>query len=184
MERKISFGKVDGYENGHKNCEVVAELKLENGCFSASCNLWNHIHTDIIMAGQCFDTLVKNFPELNNNEMFVEVLDLWEKYHLNDMHAGTPTQERLLKEAVASGELKAYGANNYDETCAYLESKGMLYDAGHMVIKTDKDGQEYTVPYKYGTGWLKEEIPEEDLERIESIVNFGVVLDRDEEMER
>lgn len=71
----------------------------------------------------------------------MEVYDLWENYHLNNFHAGTKAQEDLLKEAVKNRELNTYGANNYKETCAYLESKDMLYDKDYLVSKTK--GWEY-----------------------------------------
>lgn len=178
MERRIFFGKVDGYHNGRRNCEVTADLCYdeEKGTFSACGTLWNHNHSNILMGGQCFDELEEEYHELSENESFREVLYLWKNYHLNDMHAGTKSQESLLKEAVKNGELERYGANNYEETCNYLESKGMLFDVGYMVEKTNKDGQVCMVPYKYGSGWLKEDIPEGDVERIVSLVRDGVVL--------
>ena len=182
MKRTISFGKVDGYHTGKKNCEVTAEISYDErkGTFSAVIDLWNFKHSDILMGGQCFDEIAEEFPELMNNEAFKEVHYLWKNYHLNDFHAGTKAQESVLKEAVKNGELKAYGANNYQETCSYLESKGLLYDTEYMVEKTDKNGETHKVPYKYGSGWLKEDIPEEDVDRIVSLAKDGVVLERDD----
>lgn len=181
--RKISFGKVDGYHIGKKNCEVTAELKYENGNFSASANLWYATHANILMGGQCFDSLASEFPELLENEVFAEVVSLWKEYHLNYMHAGTKAQEYALKDAVKNGILPGYGANYYKESCDYLDSLGLLYDRDHLVEKTDKAGTTEKVPYKYGSGWIKEEIPEEDAKRIEHLINYGTVLGK-EEMER
>lgn len=181
MERTIKIGKINFYDNEKRknhNVEIILRLSLSNdNCFSAVANVWNFPHSDILMGGQCFDTILNDFPEVKKNPIFMEVYDLWKKYHLNDLRAGTKAQEDLLKEAVKNGELNTYGANNYKETCAYLESKNMLYDKNYLVSKKQKDGSTKKVPYRYryGTDWLKEEIPEQDLLRIKSLITNGIV---------
>ena len=176
MERTIKIGKINFYDNekrANHNVEVTLRLNDDN-CFSAVAKVWNFWHNNILLNGQCFDRL-NEFPEINQNPVFMEVYDLWKKYPLNDLHAGTKAQEDLLKEAVKNGELNTYGANNYKETCAYLESKDMLYDKNYLVSKKQKDGKIIKVPYQYGTGWLKEEIPKEDLLRIKSLIKKGQI---------
>ena len=106
------------------------------------------------MGGQCLDSIAKYVE----NDTFKLIYKMWEKYHLNGMHAGTHAQEEALKEAVKSGKLERYGANNYTETCDYLKSIG-LYEVEY-------NGK----PYKYGHGWLFWEIPEEDLKQIEKLL--------------
>lgn len=177
MERTIKIGKINFYDNEKRaNHDVEVTLRLnDDNCFSAVANVWNFHHSDILMGGQCFDTILNDFPEVKKNPIFMEVYDLWKNYHLNDFHAGTKAQEDLLKEAVKNGELNTYGANNYKETCAYLESKDMLYDKNYLVSKKQKDGSTIIVPYRYGTGWLKEEIPKEDLLRIKSLIKKGQI---------
>jgi hypothetical protein len=177
MERTIKIGKINFYDNEKRtNHDVEVTLRLsDDNCFSAEAKVWNFHHSDILMDGQCFDTILNDFPKVKKNPIFMEVYDLWENYHLNNFHAGTKAQEDLLKEAVKNRELNTYGANNYKETCAYLESKDMLYDKDYLVSKKQKDGNTIKVPYQYGTGWLKEEIPEEDLLRIKSLITDGIV---------
>lgn len=177
MERTIKIGKINFYDNEKRaNHDVEVTLRLnDDNCFSAVANVWNFHHSDILMGGQCFDTILNDFPKVKKNPIFMEVYDLWENYHLNDLHAGTKAQEDLLKEAVKNGELNTYGANNYKETCAYLESKNMLYDKNYLVSEKQKDGSTIKVPYQYGTSWLKEEIPEQDLLRIKSLITDGIV---------
>lgn len=163
---KINFLGVN--KSGQCRNSVEAELSLsEDNCFSASAYLWNDNHNGVYMGGQCFDIL-KEIPEVTELPIFQEIYDLWNKYHLNDLRAGTKAQEEILKEAIRNGELKACGANSYDKSCAYLESKDMLYDKNYLVEK---------VPYKYGSGWLKEEIPEKDLLRIRSLIQTGKIYD-------
>lgn len=182
MERTIKIGKINFYDNEKRtnhDVEIILRLSLSNdNCFSAIANVWNFPHSDILMGGQCFDTILNDFPEMKKNPIFMEVYDLWKNYHLNDLHAGTKAQEDLLKEAVKNGELNTYGANNYKETCAYLESKDMLYDKNYLVSKKQKDGSTIKVPYQYGTGWLKEEIPEQDLLRIKSLITNGIIYEK------
>ena len=82
MKKTINFGK------RAVNNEITIELELrdtDKGAeFSACANVWNSKHTDIIMGGQCIDTIGKY---LRGNKTYNTILDLWKKYHLNGMHA-------------------------------------------------------------------------------------------------
>ena len=179
MNRTIDIQKVDGYGKDEKNCMVSVELKLDSGNFSASADLWNSNRSDILMGGRCFDNLLNNYPELKDNDVFMETYDLWSKYHLNGMHAGTPEQEKAIEEWMK--ERKAQG-NEYDykSACEYLKSIG-LYEVPVATIDLEanpqfKDAEEGAM-YEYGHSWLKEKIPEQDVERIESLIKKGVVKD-------
>jgi len=167
---KISFGKIDGHRNGKKNCEVIAELSLsEDNCFSASAAVYNFNHTDYIMGGQCFDTLLEENRELEKNPLFMEIYKLWKKYHLNDMHAGTPIQEAAIEEWKARGN-----QYDYEAVCNYLK-KIDLYEVPIDTIDKKAnpcfEGKEGT--YRYGSSWLKERIPEPDIKKILFIIKFG-----------
>ena len=177
MERTLEIQKVDGNKNGRKNCMVTVDLEFKNGNFSASADLWNFIQSDILMGGQCFDSLLQAYPELKENDLFMESYDLWKKYHLNDMHAGTPAQEAAIKEWEAAG-------HNYDykKACAYLESIGLYevpIETAHFSNPNSKHENDKT--YKYGHGWLKEEIPAADVERIEYLIENGLVKEKENE---
>lgn len=187
MERTIHITNINYNginKTGAKRNSVEAELRLYNknnhDCFSASASIWYGNHSDIYMGGQCFDEL-KDIPEVAELPIFKEIYDLWKNYHLNDLHAGTKAQEDILREAVKNGELKSYGASAYEETCAYLESKDMLYDKNYLVEKTQKDGTVENVPYKYGSGWLIEDIPEQALLRMKSLINDGKIYEPEAE---
>lgn len=166
----FSFGKIDGYNNGRKTCEVKVKMDLTTKtageetyeAFSASAEVWNQIHTDIIMGGQCIDTLYREYASLRNDALFKEIHDLWKAYHLNDMKAGTPKQEVAIKEFLESRKDAPYEERNYDAQVAYLKEKGLLYD-------TLPNGESY----KYGSRWLFEKIPEEDLRKIKDIMENG-----------
>lgn len=142
MKRKFTFNT--HYEG--KDAKAHIEIELNNGCYSCSGDLI--IDNEWVCCGQCLDELT---PLLVGNHLFEELYDLWKKYHLNDMHPGTPKQEQALRKAHLTN-----WANDYTKCCEYLESINLLYDDG----------------YKFGSGWLKEEIPEEDLKRINKLMEI------------
>lgn len=181
MKRTIDIQKVDGYGNGYKNCMVDVELELGNGNFSASANLWRSDYSDILlMGGQCFDNLLNDYPELKDNDVFMEVYDLWKKYHLNYMHACTPEQEKAIASWKAQGH-----KYDYKEACDYLKSIN-LYEVPVSTIDLEAnpkyaDSKEKT--YKYGHDWLKETIPERDIARIESLIRYEKVFEQEPSFE-
>lgn len=73
--------------------------------------------------------------------------EIWKRWHLNDMRAGTFVQEEILRQAKASG---VEFDNFYIDACEYLQRFDALVDDG----------------YKYGTAWLKEELPQEVIDYV------------------
>ena len=154
MKKVFKFGKIAFYGSRKINL-VTVEIELKENeknqvVFTASANVWNNLKTDIIMGGQCLDDLQ---PYFKNNQLFNKIVTLWNQYHLNDMHAGTPEQEKSIKEHFEKIDQRY----DYTIACDYLKSIG-LYE---VLI----DG----TPYKYGHAWLYESIPLNDLERIRSL---------------
>lgn len=158
MFNRINMGKIDYYNIGKKNCKVVINITLEDKekycdtehtpkwCYSCSASVYNHIGTDILIGGQCLDSLV---PYFKDNELFNTLYRLWKNYHLNDLHAGTIAQEKAIDEWKNQGNKYEYTA-----VCNYLDSIGLLVDNG----------------YRYGTGWLYRPIPKDDLKLIENLL--------------
>jgi hypothetical protein len=66
------------------------------------------------------------------------------------MHAGTPKQEKLVNAWIARGH-----RYEYSEITRVLSLCGLLVDNG----------------YKYGTAWLYEPIPDEDLNKIRLLLS-------------
>ena len=89
----------------------------------------------------------QNYDELSDERLvpaegyehadLFKIQSIWKRWHLNDMRAGTPKQEEFVRGWLLT--------NKYDYTrvCEALEAVGLLVDDG----------------YKYGTSWLKEEVP-------------------------
>ena len=78
------------------------------------------------------------------NEAQQRLLNLWNKYHLNGMSAGTEAQDEALKDF----------SGDYEARREYLESKGLLVDNG----------------YEYGTGWKYKTLPEDLEDQIKDII--------------
>ena len=81
------------------------------------------------------------------NTELLELLQLWRRWHLNDLRAGTDVQRKALR--AWEGFLKA----DYTASCNYLESIGLLEERG----------------YKYGHAWLFERVPNEVLNQLTDI---------------
>jgi len=86
--------------------------------------------------GQCQDTVLEYFPEQ------YELVEIWNRWHLNDMRAGDPVQEGWLR-------INGHG-KDYNETCDKLEKAGLLTHNG----------------YKYGTAWKSEPVPVDILKKL------------------
>lgn len=137
MKKKFEFRKNDS-EKGRR-LWVEVELTDDNN-FRACCA------GPAIYWGQCIDEAGK---ELNiQDPVFKKILKAWQKFHLNDCKAGTPAQEKLVKEYTKTHTY------DYTEVCKYLEENNLLYDGD----------------YKYGSAWLCEPIPADDLEEIKELL--------------
>ncbi|MDV3429125.1 MAG: hypothetical protein LIR50_19205 [Bacillota bacterium] len=148
MKKNFELGKIDFYGTGRKINAVTVKIELtEENVFTACGYVWNIRRTDCVSGGQNLDEIYK-FKK--NNPIFKVIYEMWKKHHLNDMHAGTEKQEEALEKAGYTA-----WARDYEKCCEYLESVGLLEDNG----------------YKFGTGWLKREIPQEDLEKIRGLFN-------------
>ena len=154
MNRTISFEKIDWYGRDWRDCRVEVELRLEDtdqGAVFAACA--RPRGTGIVGGGQCLDELLPLIPD----PAFHSLVDMWRRYHLNDMHAGTPEQEAEVK--------RWLGGRGYEYTAA----REHLREVGLLTV--EHNGK----PYTYGTGWLYEPIPADDLARIRDIIERGTI---------
>jgi hypothetical protein len=156
-EHKMVLGKVDYNKSGRKNCKAVLEWSLSpEGEFSMSASIWNPRETDIYCGGQCVDEVVAYFPR---NATAQRMAEIWRRWHLNHMKAGSPAQAAHLR---TLGEW-TYGRDgfnsHYDWACEKLKEVGLLEDASYL-----HNGK----PYRYGSAWLKEELPADVRAEIES----------------
>jgi len=140
MKKTYKFLK----ELDKKTIEATITIELnENNVFTASGWLQEGRRC---CSGQCLEEIYNYF---NDNETMVTIYNIWKKHHLNDMHPGTEAQEEALEKAGYTS-----WANKYNECCDYLKSINLYEDNG----------------YKFGCGWLKRDIPSQDLEIIKGLL--------------
>lgn len=92
-KKTINFGKVKYNPEQLMASNLVSldlELQIKDNnqiVFTASGNVWNSRHTDCEMGGQCLDDIWKDYAtELENPTLYKQILGLWKRNHLNDMH--------------------------------------------------------------------------------------------------
>jgi hypothetical protein len=81
--------------------------------------------------------------------------EVWKNWHLNDMKAGSPNQEKAIKEWLSTG-----AKYSYEGACEMLKSKGLLEDSAYI-----HEGK----PYRYGSAWLSAEVPSEVISFLASL---------------
>lgn len=197
LSRKINFGKIDAEGRGRKINSVDLVIELRNADtnkpeFSVCGDVWNSRHTDIVQGGQCIDSIDKFFK---HDRLYKLIENLWKKYHLNSMHAGTVEQENCLKDFASEKdtireELRksawekakaeiGYSDNYFNEWQRWHGSDWNNYSVDcellkrHGLYEVEVDGK----PYKYGHGWLYRAIPESDLNKIRAILDKDLSVD-------
>lgn len=95
-------------------------------------------------------------PWLANGDLkraeLTRLIEVWRKWHLHDMQAGSPRQMAYLE---AHPVKAVYPEPHYDRAREVLAAAGLDPDTEHLV-----DDE----PYRYGHGWLRVEVPEDVLE--------------------
>lgn len=153
MRKVLSFGKVDYNHSGRKNCKVTIEVELsDDGRLSICGSIWNPRETDIYSGGQNIDQirdLLRGSPKVER------IHAVWERWHLNDMRAGSPRQQAYLKTQTFPG----YPTSHYDWARGVLAAAGLQPDTEYL-----HNGK----PYSYGSAWLREELPADVIAEVQS----------------
>jgi hypothetical protein len=99
----------------------------------------------LLCYGQCKDEAKEFIP--------VRLYEVWDRWHLNYMRAGTPAQEKYLREQ--NEYIVSFGGEpmDYDSCCECLAEKNLLVDNG----------------YRYGSAWLKEDLPQEVIDYVSAL---------------
>lgn len=143
-------GKADRVYDGNGTL-IQAVPRLE---FAASCKVWNNIHTDVVITGQCLDEVR---PFLKNNDDFNLIYDLWKEWHLNSLHAGTPEQERIIDLLIGTDAMPEY---DYRKAKSFLKALGIetMHYTGFSSGNEDDIYMDHAL-YSYGYSWLYRDIP-------------------------
>jgi hypothetical protein len=147
-EHKYILGKVDFNGTGRKINECAITWTMENGRFSMCAEVWNGSHTDCITCGQCVDGVAALFP---HDKKAQRMLAIWQRWHLNDMHAGTPAQEKYLRDNPVE---EMYRSDHYTHACLKLQA---------ALLDPDPE-----TGYRYGHAWLTEDLPQDVINEINS----------------
>lgn len=164
---KLFLGKCDGYNNGRRACPAYLTWELRQSKygpeFSACGEVWNHIGTDLIMGGQCVDTVANMFP---HNRKAQRMKKIWNLYHLNAMKAGTPEQTAAIIAWESQGN-----RYDYDAACEHLKSIG-LYEVDPGDAQATGGMPEAVINkergYRYAERWLYSPLPKAILGEIKS----------------
>lgn len=106
--------------------------------------------------GQCDRYLLDGKPRKDwTPEMVREVYDIWQRWHLNGLRAGSPRQMEFLR--TTTEQFPGYPASHYEWAKQLLADNGLQPDEEYI-----RDGK----PYSYGSAWLQEEVPAEVLARL------------------
>lgn len=89
-------------------------------------------------------------------EKVARLLDLWERWHLNDMRAGSPAQQEFLR---ANPVAFKYPESHYEKASEALAAAGLNPDA---------DG------YRYGHAWRWEDVPADVITEIEAMPDADI----------
>lgn len=157
MKYTINLGKIDYNGRGRKTNQVEIEVRLEEGKLSICGSIWNNIHSDIYSGGQNIEEIASLFP---HNKRVQRIKQVWERYHLNDLAAGSPKQEDWLRSHPLAGI--DWEVSYYERACESLKEAGLNPDPNYI-----HNGK----PYEYGTAWLKEELPADIIKEVESWIN-------------
>ena len=126
---------------------------------SISASEWNLSRSDCTQCGQMQDSLRREFKDGKlklkstvSNEDFRMLLDIWDKYHLNDIKAGTEKQLDLISQ------------HRNDDKYA---DKDVFLDRPEAILKDHNANPDRD--WKYGSGFLYRPIPDDVQEFIRTI---------------
>ena len=176
IHKTVRIGMVRRWEPDGRNMPVYAWIKYENGRLSISGVEGPNWHGGCL--GSCGQIDSHLTPELFTSfapgwdrATVRRFLDVWDKWHLNDMKAGTPAQMVSVEAWKRANPDRSY---DYDAVCAHLalhsllwdwlEPKGHLYPPEYRTDGTMPDGA-----YKYGSAWLTVEVPQDVLQFLASL---------------
>lgn len=153
--KTFDFGKVAYNGKNKKNLvrlDVTLKIEGEKTIFSASGEVWQSNMRDIEMGGQCLDSIWAEFSgQIEDPTLFKQIMRLWEKFHLNDMHAECEHQEKR-------GETWATHPSAECPECGWKLGHGWSYRAipkpylGDIITLLDVPPQERLAIYKLAKG--------------------------------
>lgn len=142
---------------GKINRQLFAEITFADGRLSIYGVIGPKSNGDSFGAfGQIQEELGRVVPAKGwNEEMVKKFQTIWNRWHLNDLRAGTPKQMRFLE-----GLESHSGPVDYESAVEAMKEAG-IYEDGDFI----REGK----PYRYGSAWLTEEVPAEVLDWLQNL---------------
>lgn len=133
-KRTISF-----IDKARNKFEIKCEITFRNNYaeFTVSGNYGNS-------SGQCLDNIIPA------NEYQKELVNIWKKWHLNDMNPGLPEQQKAIEKWIEKGN-----KYDYDKACEYLQSINLF----------EIDG------FEYGSYWYHNTLPDDFQDKLERLLD-------------
>ena len=104
---------------------------------------------------------------VGDDDLFMELYNLWKQYHLNGLNAGTHKQ----KASVDDYFKKIGKPYDYDLAVEHLKNVGLyvdkLVDGEFLNYATENVNRE---SYTYGYGWITYTIPNDVINRVKEII--------------
>ena len=147
--------KIDG-----RSSQVICKIEIEDGKLTISGVIGPFISGNCRgSCGQIYDEIINNSENIYSKgwtkKLVAEFVIAWENWHLNDMRSGCEHQRKLNW---GNKMLKFEG----DE-----EKSGWVYQKDHKEGVLNKPCP--TCKYKYGSDWLKEELPKRIIDFLEEL---------------
>lgn len=117
------------------NLKIDIEITFKDKRLSISGDIWEKQRGRWVNSGggQCYEELLNEFP------LSAPLVELWQRWHLNDLNAGDAVQQSYLRALKNTG----WKYTSYDYACEQFKSVGLLVHDG----------------YKYGSAWKFEKVP-------------------------
>lgn len=106
------------------------------------------------------DWEISEYAPSFNRGVELQLREVWNNWHLNDMQAGSPAQTAYLKANPVSDRL-----DYYTKACEALAAANLNPDPNYL-----KDNK----PYRYGSAWLRVDVPEDVLSWLQSLPDTDV----------
>ena len=162
--------KTHTHENFTKVVRLGTKAKRNGRAYSVYCEI-NYKDGNLSIAGVegplpngnaigCCGQLHRELKDFNafangwNQGKVNRFVSVWRKWHLNDMIAGSPAQMEYLESRRATNALE------HAVICEELEANDLQPDMHYF-----HDGK----PYRYGTAWLKKEVPDDVIDFLKAL---------------
>jgi len=105
-----------------------------------------------------------------------KLIEVWERWHLNGMRAGSPDQADYIRANPELFEVQS-PVSHYENACKVLESAGLHPSPNYTWDRLVAEGMyshavpEFKAgrPYGYGHAWLKEQLPQDIVDFIRAL---------------